>query len=86
MPKVDYRTLVDIYVDTCFYLQVLTMLANAGNLNLLLHSYFLAILIFSNFDIYVISNKRFMKISSIAMFTPASASLIIYSYQHQRYL
>ena len=30
MPKVDYRTLVDIYVDTCFYLQVLTMLANAG--------------------------------------------------------
>jgi hypothetical protein len=29
MPKVDYRTCVDIYVDTCFYLQVLTMLANA---------------------------------------------------------
>jgi hypothetical protein len=34
MPKVDYRTLVDIYVDTCFYLQVLTMLANAGTVQL----------------------------------------------------
>jgi hypothetical protein len=30
VPKVDYRTLVDIYVDTCFYLQVLTMFANAS--------------------------------------------------------
>lgn len=69
MPKVDYRTLVDIYVDTCFYLQVLTMLANAGNLNLLLHSYFLSILIFSTFDIYVVSNKRFKNFFDCNVYT-----------------
>jgi hypothetical protein len=30
LPKVDYRTMIDTYVEVCFYLQLATLFATAG--------------------------------------------------------